>query len=253
MSDHPAIEWLNTCPNIGANGERHIRSMAAQIARLEAECTNLATHGRVYKRQYEQACQDHATAMAEIERLLEVVQQIARQNLAGEISDDEREFADFYGAYDYIVTYTRAALAQSSPDKPSRVGYGIAAAPTQEKLLAAMRWIDTFEPETTAAAEAKFGFKLFSWRSPVRGPQNPSFGRRPMAQAREAVSHRRGRTDDLRLGAAGCHRFLGRGQFSYRMQGEPSRFPAGQEEVASPQGVDGERPLLSVAARCDPS
>ena len=54
------------------------------------------------------------------------------------------------------------ALTQSSPDKPSRVGDGIAAAPTQEKLLAAMRWIDTFEPETTAAAEAKFGFKLFS-------------------------------------------------------------------------------------------
>jgi hypothetical protein len=61
-----------------------------------------------------------------------------------------------------IADNVRAALAQSSLDKPSRVGYGIAAAPTQEKLLAAMRWIDTFEPETTAAAEAKFGFKLFS-------------------------------------------------------------------------------------------
>lgn len=41
----------------------------AEIRRLEAECMNLSTHGRVYKRQYEQACQDHATAMAEIERL----------------------------------------------------------------------------------------------------------------------------------------------------------------------------------------
>lgn len=56
----------------------------------------------------------------------------------------------------------RAALAESSPDKPSRSGDGIASEPTQEKLLAAMRWIDTFEPETTAAAEAKFGFKLFT-------------------------------------------------------------------------------------------
>ena len=63
----------------------------------------------------------------------------------------------------------KSAVASEYPAQPSTapseidaLGDGKADAPTQEKLLAAMLWIDTFEPETTAAAEAKFGFKLIS-------------------------------------------------------------------------------------------
>lgn len=71
MSDHKY-----TCPDCGRlyvcdEGDQdppccNREVLRAEIERLEAECMNLATHGRVYKRQYEQACQDHATAMAEI-------------------------------------------------------------------------------------------------------------------------------------------------------------------------------------------
>ncbi|NLG06042.1 MAG: hypothetical protein GX567_19770 [Clostridia bacterium] len=60
-----------------------------------------------------------------------------------------------------IAQDARAALS-ATPVTGQPEGTAQADTPTQEKLLAAMLWIDTFEPETTAAAEAKFGFKLIS-------------------------------------------------------------------------------------------
>ena len=136
MPERAAIEWLKTDPNIGPVGEGHIRSMAAEIEKLRDDLRK-------------------ADALAD---LAYVHGAKAGWNAANSANPQE--------AYREITEATQraalAALKESSPDKPSRVGYGIAAAPTQEKLLAAMRWIDTFEPETTAAAEAKFGFKLFS-------------------------------------------------------------------------------------------
>jgi hypothetical protein len=48
-----------------------------------------------------------------IEKLVEALQDIARQKLWGEIDEDEIHGCDFEGAYEEIVKVARAALAKA--------------------------------------------------------------------------------------------------------------------------------------------
>jgi len=48
-------------------------------------------------------------------KLRDAVLNIAKQRLVAEIPIDEREYADFEGAYDCLVRVARAALAESEP------------------------------------------------------------------------------------------------------------------------------------------
>ena len=155
MSDHKY-----TCPDCGRlyvcdEGDQdppccNREVLRAEIERLEAECMNLATHGRVYKRQYEQACQDHATAMAEITLLRALLRRYRTETPLGHQPHMISHEVDAALA----VPETASRNDRSKTDGQSDT-------PTRDQLLAALRWIDKFDPETTAAAEDKFGFNLF--------------------------------------------------------------------------------------------
>lgn len=87
----------------------------ALLARLDAiaeTTSSLLPQLPASQTDYGQAATLIRQQRAEIEKLREVLGDIARQRSGAEMTDEESEHADYEGAYEHIVLIARAALGE---------------------------------------------------------------------------------------------------------------------------------------------